>query len=122
MTGSERVIGMTIPRSRDFNNLVLKFQWSAALDDELGGDLEYVVEVNGKVEVEGLFRENEERGRSNEGSIPVILRDSAVGDSEVKIVVRLFYDVDYVRRNHSMDYRNRLAESGLTLWNIKVED
>ena len=37
---------MDIPRSKDFNNLVLKFQWSANLDEELVGDLEYVIEVN----------------------------------------------------------------------------
>lgn len=46
ITGSERTIKMDIPRSKDFNNLVLKFQWSANLDEELVGDLEYVIEVN----------------------------------------------------------------------------
>ena len=40
VTGNDRILSMTVPRDKDFNNLVLKFEWELRLAQGLIGEME----------------------------------------------------------------------------------
>lgn len=46
ISGDDRIIQMSIPKDKDFNNLTLKFEWYPLVKGELPKELEYYIYVN----------------------------------------------------------------------------
>jgi hypothetical protein len=122
ITGNDRILKMHIPRDKDFNKLLLKFDWKVEdpLKRGLTGDFEATVVVN---EEEAFwYCPGDPDSSESSGKFEKEITDTAVSDHDISIVVRIHYAVDFGKRNTEREYRENLMESGVLLNDIRVEN
>jgi hypothetical protein len=117
ISGNDRVLHIQVPRSIDYNNLVLKFDWKP-VQEGIDGDMEFEIQVN-----EEYVDEDETVNPDEFGFFPYKYHISnlAIGTGDLDIVVRIHYQVDFGKRNSEQEYRNSLRKSGVVLRNIRLE-
>ena len=120
ITGRDRILKMSIPKDKDFNKLILKFEWRVLT--ELIGDVEAVVEVN-ENKVPGEDPSSDKYSNSSKfRTYEFDISDAATKEHDIEIVVRIHYDVDFGRRNTDHEYRENLKRSGVLLRNIRIDN
>lgn len=114
ITGNDRIIKMHIPIDKDFNKLLLKFEWDVRKDSLLLGEFEATAYVNENMvfEVDGPAT----------GSYVLDLDDTAIKEHDIAITVRIHYEVDFGRRSTEREYREMLKKSGVILNDIRIEN
>lgn len=102
ISGKDRKLRISIPRSSDYNKMYLKFEW------ESKGVSDF------KIYVDGILCSHEEN------SVEYPISDVAVKDHEIDMNVHMIYDIDFTRRNYDRDYRRSLNDKGIELKNIRI--
>ena len=120
ITGNDRILKMQVPMDKDYNKLILKFDWQVLT--ELLGQVEAVVEVNeNKVPGENPSTDKYS-ATSKTMKYEYDITDAATKEHEIEIVVRIHYNVDFGKRNTEQEYRELLKRSGVLLKNIRIEN
>lgn len=120
ITGNDRILKFSIPKDKDFNKLILKFEWEVRKSPGLLGEFEAVVKCND----EEVFHYNPTDIDSDleSGEYSVEITDTAVSDHDMSLSVMIHYQVDFGKRNTEREYRQMLKQSGVLLKNIRVEN
>ena len=77
----------------------------------IGDGMEVTVQVDGGDEPQTF---------NDDGPVEVYLPDASLSGRNVRISVRIHYDVDFHRRNTMRDYQDMLKGSGVALWNLRI--
>ena len=117
ITESDRILKVQIPRDRDFNKKKLHFDWTVLRDPGLLGNLEVSILIGESTLFDEKFTET-----TQYKECVVELDDMLLKSSEVDIVVRIRFDVDFGKRNSEFDYRQKLIGTGVLLSNFRIED
>lgn len=120
ITGSDRILKMHVPMDKDYNKLILKFEWQVLT--ELIGQVEAVVEVNENKVIGQDPTTNKYSKTSKVMQYEYDITDAATKEHDIEVVVRIFYDVDFGKRNTENEYREQLKRSGVLLKNIRIEN
>ena len=115
VSGNERVLKIRLPRSKDSNQLTLKFNCHM-INDNLIGKCQGLVYVNNRLKFDS------DDLSKHENPIELRLQDASITDNEVVISIVINHEIDYNRRNSDHDYRSHLIHSGIVLNDILVDD
>lgn len=109
ISGSERIIKVQVPKSKDYNDLKFKFKCEKVGFDSLDVQPDVFITVD------------DEPIDDNE-CYTKILTDTAIRETTVKISIQIDYNVDFNRRNIDEDYRNTLRNAGIKISDITIGD
>ena len=115
VSGNERVLKIRLPRSKDSNQLTLKFNCHMINDNLIG-------KCQGRVYVNNRLKFDSDDLSKHENPIELRLQDASITDNEVVISIVINHEIDYNRRNSDHDYRSHLIHSGIVLNDIWVDD
>ena len=118
ISGEDRILHVSIPRSVDYNHLKLKFDWMCEFAEGLEGDMEAEILVN---EQYAIGEEKEEYVKNKFYPFEFPIDHLAVDSTDIQIVVRIHYQVDFAKRNAEVEYANRLRQSGIVLKDIRLD-
>jgi hypothetical protein len=116
ITDQDRILKMTVPQDKEFNELMLTFDCQVL--HSVPGGMEVHVEVNGSE----VFLYDGGDFPSKDGVVQFKLADTAVQAHEVLIAVRIHYDVDFNKRDVEKEYKERLLTSGVMLRDIRIDN
>ena len=115
ISGEDRILHLSIPRSVDYNHLKLKFDWMCEKAEGLEGEMDAEILVNEQYAIGEEYKENEFY------SFEFPIDHLALNPTDIQIVVRIHYQVDFAKRNSEVEYANRLRQSGIVLKDIRLD-
>ena len=123
ISGEDRVVKIAIPESQDVNEMHLQFECQSELAASLAGNMEVQLDVS----VNGHLKGNVQpqivaAGKATSFSMSIPVTDCTKQTNEVSIAVRIYYEVDYGRRDMDSDYCSRLRSSGSMLKGIRIAE
>ena len=120
ISGNERILRLTVPKDKDFNQLHLRFHCRMHHQKELLGDYEYIVFV-GDYEAY-RFRSDMKDDEKPNPDIDISIRDAVLESHSFDIKVIAHYQVDFSRRNNEKGYQDLLKNSGITLMDMRIDN
>ena len=120
ITGEDRVVKMTIPADKDFNELFLRFSWTAK--NSMSDQVEFFASISGEGVEKVVIDDKVAGGEKKNGEIEFPLHNTILEAREVELTVRIHYAVDYNRRQSEKEYREWLKETYIMISDIRVEN